>query len=255
MSLFALQEDLLRMHEQGRSVSFMRQVCALVVVVSVALSGCKTMTAAEEANLTPAERQMRADADQFNETILGGAATGAIIGALIGAVAGLASGDKQRIGSYAAVGAVGGGILGGVDGYITAKQRETGNNRLRMVNSMTEDVEKDNQRLAGLVNNSKRVLAESRQRLDDVNQQLAQKKITLEQAKAEKSRVEKNRDVMADALDALKKRQDNYNEAGRKTGGTSNPAFNQQVAQLNAQIAQLEQNISGMNDALAVSKV
>lgn len=245
----------MRWFEQGRLAFASKRLCAVMVAISVALSGCNTMTAAEEANLTPAERQLRADANQFNETILGGAATGAMIGAVLGALMGAASGDKQRIGSYAAVGAVGGGILGGVDGYITAKQREVGNNRLRVVQAMTADVEKDNQRLASLVSNSKQVLADSRQRLDEVNQQLAEKKITLEQARGEKARIEKNRDVMADAVDSLKKRRENYSSAAQKTGATTDPVFNQQVAQLNAQIAQLEQNIAGMNDALAVSKV
>ena len=232
-----------------------RAAVVLALAAAVPLGGCKTMTAEEEANLTPAEAQMRQEADSFNETVLGGAATGALIGGLLGALAGAASGDKRRIGTYAAIGAAGGGILGGVDGYITAKAQEASNNRVRMTQSMTADVEKDNQRLSALVDNSRRVLAESQARIAEANGKLDAGMISLQQALAEKARVERNRDVLAEALDNLKQRRDNYQSAGARTGAATNTAYAAQIGTLNAQIAQLEANIGEMNKVLAVSKV
>src|SRR3546814_2014430 len=123
----------------GRLMSI--RAVALATALSVSVSACQTTgmgSSTAEVPLTPAEQQLRDDADQFNETMLGGAATGAVIGAVLGALLGAASGKGEDIARGALIGAAAGGVLGGVDGYVTAKAQENSNNQVRMLNRSEE---------------------------------------------------------------------------------------------------------------------
>ena len=109
-----------------RSMSFQRGVCAAAVAALVmSTTACQTMTmpsygdskTAPAVPLTPAEAQMRQDAEHFDKTVIGGAMTGAAIGALAGALAAaLTGGNSKQIRNTAIAGGVAGGVLGGVDG-------------------------------------------------------------------------------------------------------------------------------------------
>lgn len=210
--------------------------------------------------LTPAEKQMRSDAGEFTETVAGGAIFGAILGAMALAALG-ALGNPNNPGAGAASGAIMGaaigGIMGGVDGYVTAKQRQNANNNIRMINSMAEDVRKDNERLERLVKSSNEVLNESRTQLEEIKSQVEQNQKSVAEAEAERARYEKNRDAMQTALNDLQKRRDNYAQAATKmrSRGARTADLDRQIEMLNRQIEQLEKNVGYMNSALAVTKV
>ena len=151
----------------GRTAG-VRAAAVVLCVCNISLSGCASVGAEDESELTPAEQQMLAEFREFNETVAGGAVAGAVVGAVVlGVLGALSNPDDPARGAVqgAAIGAVAGGIIGGVDGYLTAKAREQSNDTVRMTNAMAEDVRRDNERLARLVNSSDTVLAELRQRL------------------------------------------------------------------------------------------
>ena len=103
---------------------------------------------------------------------------------------------------------------------------------------MTHDVQQDNIKLQALVDSSNRVLADSEQRLAAINEQVEQKTADLAAARAEKGRVEQNRDVMKASLDTLKKRRDVYQKAAARTTGDTRQ-LDQEIQHLNQQIAEL----------------
>jgi hypothetical protein len=213
-----------------------------------------------EKELTPAEKDLREDSDSFTETVAGGAIFGAILGAMaLAALGALGNPGHAAQGATqgAIMGAAIGGIMGGVDGYMTAKQRQNANNNIRMINSMADDVRKDNERLERLVKSSNEVLAQSRTQLEDIKAQVDQNQKTVAQADAERQRYEKNRDVMQTALDDLQKRRDNYAKASQqmRSRGARTADLDRQIEMLNKQIEQLEKNVGDMNSALAVTKV
>ena len=80
------------------------------------------------------------------------------------------------------------------------------------------------------------------------------KTANLAEARAAKSRVEQNRNVMQASVDSLKKRRDTYQKAAAQTGGDTRE-LDAQIQRLNQQIAELERNVVAMNQALAVSRV
>lgn len=238
---------------------------ATTLIAALILSGCATASqrAAKEqcssptSALSAAEMQLCKDADTFNDTVAGGAVAGAVAGLLIGALAGAMTGDSRNIARGALIGGVAGGIAGGVDGYITAKAQEQSNNRMRMVDAMTRDVEADNRKLKGLVASSSKVLEDSRTRLAQTSAEYKAGKATVAQLEGERTRLENNKALMESSLENLRKRRDNYKVASAKVGGNgvSTTDFDRKIEELNTQIAQLEQNVGGMNAALTISKV
>ena len=241
-----------------------RKALAIILACSMAVSACASTGAGLEDTggtsnnnpppMTADEEQLRREAGTFNTTVAQGSLLGAGLGILAGVLIGATTGRVENMVKYGAVGGVAGGVLGGVDGYMVAKQQEAGNNRIRMIQAMTRDVEADNKKLQALVESSGRILEDSKRQLADINQQVDARTASLAEARAAKGRVEQNRNVMQSSLDSLKKRRDTYQKAAAQTGGDTRE-LDAQIQRLSGQIAELERNVVAMNQALAVSRV
>lgn len=241
-----------------------RKALALLLACAMTVSACaSTGVGIEDTGassdphappMTAAEEQLRREANTFNTTVAQGSLLGAGLGILAGVLIGATTGRVENMVKYGAVGGIAGGVLGGVDGYTVAKQQEAGNNRIRMIQSMTRDVEADNQKLQALVESSNRILEDSKRQLAEMNEQVEARTASLAEARATKSRVEQNRNVMQSSLDGLKKRRDTYQKAAARTGGDTRE-LDAQIQRLSGQIAELERNVVAMNQALAVSRV
>jgi hypothetical protein len=241
-----------------------RPALALLLACSMAISACASNHGPGSESMqtldpnappmTADEEQLRKEANTFNTTVVEGSLLGAGLGILAGVLIGATTGRVENMVKYGAVGGVTGGLLGGVDGYMVAKQQEAGNSRIRMIQAMTRDVEADNEKLHALVESSNRILEDSKRQLTDINQEVEMKTANLAEARAAKSRVEQNRNVMQASLDSLKKRRDTYQKASAQTGGDTRE-LDAQIQRLNQQIVELERNVLAMNQALAVSRV
>lgn len=238
-----------------------RRLTAWTVAAALTLSGCQTTNWGDlqqsAAPLTPAEQQLRDEANAFNETVAGGVVTGAVIGALLGALLAANSGKRSNIAQGALVGAAAGGILGGVDGYITAKARENANSQVRMLNAMAEDVRKDNEKLARLIASANSVLDDSKKRLGEIKAEVEAKKITLAQAEEERARIEQNGRLMSSAADTARRKQEQYRDARNKMAaqGGSTAGMDAEIARLEGQIRALEANVDALNSSLEVTRV
>lgn len=247
-----------------RSLALSLSLCMLVSACAMTGNSATTISAddctQENPMLTAAELAMCQDAEDaslFNETVAGGAMLGALGGAALGALVGILSGgDGKSAMNGAMIGAAAGGIMGGVDGYVTGKAQQTGNNQVRMIDSMTADVAKDNAKLKSLVDSSRRVLADSRVRLAKVSADQKAKRATLEQVEEEKARVEANRDRLQAWLDAAKEKRDGYVEASAKMRGqnVSTAELDAKIAQMDRQVAQLENTVAGLNAAAQIAR-
>src|SRR5690348_62718 len=113
--------------------NYLRPIVALVMCGL--LSGCMTNSAfpgsggqwfgsgaAGEADMSPAQRQMRQQTTALNKTVWQGAAVGAIAGGLAGALI-----DHNNWLRGGLIGAISGGLAGGAAGqYVAARQRQAG---------------------------------------------------------------------------------------------------------------------------------
>ena len=242
----------------GRGLSI--RAIALAAALSLSVGACQTTgmgSSTAQVPLTPAEQQLRDDADRFNETMLGGAATGAVIGAVLGALLGATSGDGGDIAKGALIGAAAGGVLGGVDGYITAKAQENSNNQVRMLDSMAEDVRADNVRLQRIVANSNQVLADSKDQLERIRSDVATNRVSVAEATAQRQKIEDNRELLQTTMETAAEKRDKYREAAaalRAQGGNT-AEMDREIASLEQQVRDLESNVSSLNSALEITRV
>lgn len=251
-----------------RSLFTQRLICSAVAsAMLVSLSACQTTgpmqtgstqgTGAPAPQLTPAEQQMRADSERFNNTVIGGILTGALAGAAAGALIALATGgNKKEVRNAAVGGAVVGGTIGGIDGYVTAKKEQNGRSEIRALQAAAADVRQDNQKLQAYLDSSGAVLNEGKSRLASLGNDLRAKRISTEQAEAARQREVQNIESMNSTLVQAKKTRDQYTQASAKFAGTPQERrdLDAEIARMNRQVAQLEQNIADYNRALAVSR-
>lgn len=245
-----------------------RLICSAVAsAMLVSLSACQTSGLAPTAStqgtggaapqLSPAEQQMRADSERFNNTVIGGILTGALAGAAAGALAALLTGgNKKEVRNTAVAGAVVGGTIGGIDGYVTAKKEQSGRNEIRALQAAAADVRQDNQKLQAYLDSSGAVLNEGKARLASLGNDLRAKRISTEQAEAARQREVQNIESMSNTLAQARKTRDQYTQASAKFSGTPQERrdLDAEIARMNRQVAQLEQNIADYNRALAVSR-
>ena len=177
---------------------------AVALVAGLSLGGCVTTSGSAD-NLTPEEQRMRAQADDFSDTVVQGAVVGAVAGGLLA----ILSGNKDNAAQFAALGAA----AGGGAGYYVAKQKENYATEEARLDAMIGDVRKDNSRLAELTANAKTVIVSDMARIDKVEAQLAAGQITQQQAKAELARAEDNGKYLTSAIEGLKKRHEEYVKA------------------------------------------
>ena len=219
----------------------------ITIIVSIfCLTGCETMPSSfgslsTERELTETEKELHDQGDQFNKTVLQGAAVGAIAGALLGALLG---GDSQA----AAIGAVTGAAAGAAGGYHVAKKQQHYATEEDRINSMIADVSKDNQKLVTYITTTKKYIAESNLRIEEIKKQHASALITEEEIKDHVARLKNNRSRIAKSIESLKESRDQYQYALDEQRSVSNIT---KVAQLDSEISMLESNINTMESELA----
>ena len=92
------------------------RVVTFAAASGLLLSGCAGGAGAYDANLSPAQNQLRQSNARFNQTV----GEGAVAGALLGGAAGLAFGGRNRA-QATLIGATAGGALGAGAGYAVAR--------------------------------------------------------------------------------------------------------------------------------------
>ncbi|WP_417513565.1 hypothetical protein [Minwuia sp.] len=231
-----------------------RGVAVGLLSLSVLVGGCATngdtgqsnpfdflaSDSADNPNLTPEERALRKDAEIFNETVFGGAATGAaLLGGLC--VVGALLGNNNSLGRCAVLAGVGAAV-GAVDGYLVAKRQEAARKQVREIDLVTQEMEEKNVKLRRLVATSKKVVEQNRERIRDVQIKVAQNQARQDELRIEKERLESNIDVMDETIASLKKERENYQDVADDltNEGRNTTALRQEISEMNQQIAALE---------------
>ncbi len=244
---------------------YRRTVALAMAFALVASGGCDTMKSAiggpsaPPADETPAQRQLREDAEAYNKVLLGGMLTGAAVGAGIGVLTCLFKRDDQgRCAVQRGIaGAVIGGVAGAADGYMTAKKQQATREKIREIDLVTADVRRDNETLDAFVKASDRSLAESRATANRLRADLNARRISTEQARSEHARIEHQAKLMQETLENMKKSRTVYAQTAAKAGATpvEKRNFDAEIRKLDREIAALERNVTAMNTVLSVSRV
>ena len=200
--------------------------------------------------MSPEEQRMRQQASDFNRTIAEGVLLGALAGAAGGAGIGAAAHSKNRgegalIG--AAIGAVVGALAGGAAGKYYADKKQRYASEEQRLDSIIADLEKQNTEMEALVSSTHTVVAADKQKLDQIDAELAANKISKAQAQQRLASVDANIKFLGETIENSKKRRDEWKEVATKARADSNTA---KIKQLDAQINRLEEQITLMEGEL-----
>ena len=238
-------------------------VC-LIPALSIGLAGCVTTGGGDTAdsnvfapileffspkdeNLSAEERQMREDSNVFAKTVLGGTLT---IGALAALACGLEHGfDKDNLKKCAAYGAVG-GLLGAIDGYRKAKIDEASRNKVREIDLITQEIEERNAAARRMLDSSRKVVEQNRERISELQKQVAQNEVSEEQLAEEQKRLQANIDVMNRSIKNIEQDKQTYQALADQLEkeGQDVAGLRSQVESMNLQIAALEQERNALEE-------
>ncbi len=156
-----------------------RLVWSLVVIFGA--SACQTAGggSANDPNLTPAQRELRAEADRFNQTVGEGAVIGAIGGALLGALVS----DNRATGAL--IGAAAGAAVGAGTGYFVASQNQQYATREQQIRAQIQAAQQDVARYGRVVASTQRVVDQHKTNIASLNAQYRAGRVTAQQFRAQ----------------------------------------------------------------------
>lgn len=218
-----------------------------------------TLFGEDEAELTPAERQLREEATLFNQTVLGGILFNSAKGAALGALTGfLVTGGKlEGLIKGAAVGGGVGAVAGAIDGYRTAKRQEAARQQVREIELMVAEVEGENQRIEQSIRTTDMVIAETRANLQSAQDQLRRKEISAAEYERQRQRAQRNVAAMDELIDGVEQRRDEFSSVAQdmRKEGEDTRALDAEIAQSSARLAELKAERDLLAQDLEVGRI
>ena len=198
-------------------------------------------------NLSAEERQMREDSNVFAKTVLGGTLT---IGALAALACALEHGfDEDNLGKCATHAAIG-GVVGAIDGYRKAKIDEASRIKVREIDLVTQEIEERNAAAQRMLDSSRKVVEQNRERISELKQQVAQNEAQEELLAEEQKRLQANIDVMNRSIKTLEQDRNTYQALAQEleTEGQDVADLRSRVESMDLQIAALEQERNALEE-------
>ncbi len=257
------------MGQFARRYSTVTTLSYLVVAASLTgLSGCMaTMPSSSSggagyagyspASYTPAEQDLRQQSQLFSKTSMQGCVAGAAAGALLGLLVDSMQNDGRNNSrrDKMLIGAAGGCAAGmAANAYVQNKRGQYHNNETR-INAMIVEVRNDNQRLSNLVATTRKVIADDKRRIAEVNRQYRDKQISANEARAQLARVNENRRLLDNTIDGARVKEANWREiaAIEKRDGVQTARLDTEINQYKKQVAALEAERALMDREIAAS--
>jgi hypothetical protein len=232
-----------------------RAVIAAVLCAAM-VAGCESNGgySASDPNLTPEQRRLRAQNQDFNRTLGEGAVTGALIGGLIG----LLAGGRHNRGAGALIGAGVGALAGTAAGYYVAKKKQQYVNENQRLDSMTSDVRADNTKLEAYIANTRTVVAQNKAELARLRSEYNARQATRADLNRRISTAEQDAAHIRQTVGRLRERQNDYLQARNATRaedpGVSTAAMDAEIARLSQQIQVLEGQLNELNGAISITR-
>ena len=247
-----------------------RFAMAAALALSITLQGCmgsggdsdssggfSLFNSASDEDLTPEERALRKEADVFNETVFGGAATGAVLLGGLCVAAALLGGNSNNMGQCAVMAGVGAAV-GALDGYLVAKRQEASRKQVAEIDLVTQDVEEDNRKIEKVNAQARKVRDQNLQRIRDAEEKRRNQQISAQQLADERERLNDNIEFLQETIDKLKKRRDQYYEAAQQLsadGKGSTAELQAKIDEQSRKIAALEEMKRDLEEANAVKRI
>lgn len=229
---------------QSRSL---RAVMVGVLCAPLLLAACDN--GANDPDLTPEQRRIRAQRAERDRTVGGGAIAGAVVGGLIG----LAVGGNNR-GTAAAIGAAAGAAVGGATGYYVARRKEQYANENQRLGVMTADVQAENQQMAQYVADSRAVVAQDKADLARLRGEYANRRASRADLDRRIAIAEQDAQAIQQRINTARRQQQEFIQARQQAQGPAGGQMDAEIARLSQQIAQLEAQLNDLNTSIAITR-
>lgn len=224
---------------------WMRWSAVCCVTAAIMLSGCAGMPGAGDANLSPAQRQLRAETSRFNETV----ATGAVAGCLAGAVLGGLMGDYRG----AAIGCAGGAVAGLATGYYVASQNQQYATAEAALNARIAAAQKEAQSYQAIAMTSQTLRAQNLAQIARLRDQVRSGKLTGPQFQEQTASINQDIDLLKKSLEECNKTEQQIvvDADNLRAQGASASQLLATKAQLENSRRQIGLNVDALVQALA----
>lgn len=221
------------------ALSIVLQACAGGRTDSDSSSGFSLFESSSDENLTPEERALREEADVFNETVFGGAATGALVLGGLCVAAALLGGNSESIARCAVLAGVG-AAAGALDGYLVAKRQEASRTKVREIDLIVKDVEADNRKIEKVNAQAQRVRDQNLERIREAEAKRRSQQISAEQLATERQRLQGNIAFLQETIEKLEARRDQYREAAQRLSAEGSGSTKELQAKIDEQTQRIE---------------
>ena len=218
---------------------------SLVIAASLSLSACAGQVA-YDANLSPAQNQLRQSNARFNQTVGEGAATGAIVGGL----AGLAFGGRNRVGA-AALGATAGGVLGAGAGYLVASNNLSRSSTEAQFNNAIQQAQAEASQFQSSAQASRQIADQAYAEAQRLNGQLRAGQITQAQYRVGLSKYRGDSDALQTQIAEARKTSAAMRQDATIASGQNRSGFASNAASVERSTREMEQQQTRISQAIA----
>jgi hypothetical protein len=218
------------------------------VAAGVLLSGCAGGSVINDANLSPAENQLRQSNARFNQTVAEGAGTGA----LVGGIAGLAFGGKNR-GQAALLGAAAGGALGAGAGYVVARNNLSRSSTEAQFNDAIQQAGAQADQYRTSANNSRDIADQALADAKRLGDQYRAHQITQEQYQSGLAKYQIDSDMISKQIGYAQQASASIRADSQMASGSNRAQLVRSAADVEASTRNMQQTLASFSNAVAAS--
>ncbi len=215
-----------------------KQLMAVLGISAVlALSGCQSNSG------TDPRLKNNSDMEFFSKSGIGACAGGAALGAL-----GCLVSNSSNKGACMLIAAVAGcGIGIGANAYLDNK-RQNYASKEEMLNSMIEDVKKENQRLQSASNTARAVINDDKKALVKIEQDMKQQRLNKAAAEKQLKGIDANIAALRSRLADMKKRESEWRDiaAQSRQDGLKTAQLDKQINGMKQQVTSLQEELDSL---------
>ena len=221
-------------------------VASTLFIAGCASTGSNLLNGFSSSNQTADPRLTQGDdAKFFNKSGLQACAAGAAVGVM----SCMLSGTSNRAQCAIIAGVSAYGVAMGANYYLDQRRNEYASSAERL-EVMSQDIQKDTQKVIARTDTARQVIAEDRQRIERIEQEIAEQRVNQASAQSELAGIDSNIDILRRDLSNMQKSVTEYEEVAQLERQEASPAEVQQVEQdievMNQQVLALQQEVDDL---------
>lgn len=221
-------------------------VASTLFIAGCANTGSNLLSGSDSSSQTADPRLTQGnDAEFFNKSGLQACAAGATVGVM----SCMLSGTSNRAQCAIIAGVSACGVAMGANYYLDQRRNEYASSAERL-EVMSQDIQADTQKVIARTETARQVMSEDRQRIERIEQEIAEQRVNQASAQQELAAIDSNIDILRRDLSNMQKSVTEYEEVAKLERQETSPAEVQQVEEeievMNQQVLALQQEVDDL---------